>query len=285
MNGADAFESHYREGPYREFAQEHRRGGTFGLSLMDALQGAGEFEDPPLDIFCFVINLHEPTRPPELDFGDGWISERHVSQCLTIQPPDTHARFRVPAMHVRAVVTPTATVTALLEGLDLPAGTVETVAGRVLNLPRVADRINRMWAASRLAGPAAALELDGAFLSMMSEVVAASGHGVGRNPVLSDRRLARAVDYIETHIAAPLTVGELASAAAMSPSAFSRAFRAATGETPWAHVQRCRLERAGERMARTEETLAEIAAACGFADASHFARSWRRAHGTTPRGS
>ncbi|WP_161793807.1 helix-turn-helix domain-containing protein [Jannaschia aquimarina] len=141
-----------------------------------------------------------------------------------------------------------------------------------------------MWVAANRTDPAAGLDLDGAFLTMLGELIAACGHNLTAAPKLSDRRLARAVDYAETHIAASLTVGELAGAACMSPSAFSRAFRAATGETPWAFIRRRRLERAGERMARTDDTLMQIAADCGFTDASHLARCWKRAYGTTPRG-
>nr|WP_281494044.1 AraC family transcriptional regulator [Jannaschia sp. S6380] len=117
----------------------------------------------------------------------------------------------------------------------------------------------------------------------MGEFIAACGHGLPAASALDDIRLARAVDYAETHIAAPLTMGELARAAAMSASAFSRAFKASTGETPWAYIRRRRLQCAGERLARTDDTLAQIAEACGFADASHLARCWRQAHGRTPR--
>ncbi len=155
---------------------------------------------------------------------------------------------------------------------------------RFRSLPRVIAALDAMRAAANRDGPAATLELDGAFLTMLGELIAAYGHTLPPAPRLNNRRLARAVDYAEIHIAATLTVGELASAAAMSPSAFSRAFRAATGETPWAFVSRRHLERAGEQMARTDDTLMQVAADCGFADASHLTRTWRRVHGKTPRG-
>ena len=277
------YKDHYRAGPYRDFAQEHRGGGTFGVEMLEVSQGAGEFEDPAHSQVTFVNTL-AAAKPFETHFGDGWRLHRTDQRFLDIQPTGTPCEFRLPAMNLRIASAPADVLLSLLDRYGLDANALSGVTERCRYLPRAIVALDAMWAAAARTDPAASLDLDGAFLTMMGELIAACGHGLPPAPKLSDRRLARAVDYAETQIAAPLTVGELASAAAMSPSAFSRAFRAATGETPWAFVRRRRLERAGEVMTRTDDTLMQIAADCGFADASHLARCWRQAHGTTPRG-
>jgi transcriptional regulator GlxA family with amidase domain len=64
--------------------------------------------------------------------------------------------------------------------------------------------------------------------------------------------------------------------------AFERAFAAEYGVPPQHYLKRLRLQIASRRLVATRENLAEIAAACGFADQSHFTREFRRLTGMTP---
>ena len=98
----------------------------------------------------------------------------------------------------------------------------------------------------------------------------------------TDRRIGRAIDYLEAHLGEALSVAELASVATMSASHFARSFRSATGEAVWAYVQRRRAERACEMVSRTSLPLSRIAEACGFADAGHLGRACRRRYGRAP---
>ena len=102
------------------------------------------------------------------------------------------------------------------------------------------------------------------------------------SPDLDDRRLRRVVEYVEAHLAEPMTVADLATVAAMSPSHVSRAFRAATGEAVWAFVQRRRCERARALLATTRLPIAEVAYRTGFAGQAHLTTSLRRRYGATP---
>ncbi len=68
----------------------------------------------------------------------------------------------------------------------------------------------------------------------------------------------------------------------MSPSHFTRVFRAATGRSPHQYVLGQRLERARRALLTTDTAIADIAGACGFADQSHLTRTMRRHLGLTP---
>jgi AraC-like DNA-binding protein len=109
-----------------------------------------------------------------------------------------------------------------------------------------------------------------------------------RMPVPSRRlsiapwRLARALALAEARLAEDVSLSDLAEAAGLSRFHFARAFRAATGETPHAHLRRLRCERAKALMAQGDMTLAEIALACGFAHQAHFTTAFRRVTGATP---
>ena len=99
---------------------------------------------------------------------------------------------------------------------------------------------------------------------------------------LSPRQLELVTAAIAEKIAEPISVSALSSVVGLSRSYFSHAFRRSVGWTPHAHVVRLRLERAMTLMAHTEAGLAEVALAAGFADQSHFSRSFRRLTGVTP---
>ncbi len=274
---------HYRTGPYRDFEQEHCAGGTFGIDIFQVRQDAIETVDPATGDEIFGVNIVGVDRI-ETDFGDGWKSHQLPFRALDLQPAYAEAHFRLPAVELRLAAVPAASLRSVLESHDLARDALNPATQAFQNLPRAIAAHDAMWHAAKRDDPAASLDLDAAFLTMLGELISSCGHALPPAPRLSDARLARAVDYAETHIAAQLSVGELAAAAAMSPSAFSRAFKAATGETPWHYIRRRRLERAGEMLHRTDASLFDIAVRCGFADASHLARCWKAAHGTTPRG-
>ena len=83
--------------------------------------------------------------------------------------------------------------------------------------------------------------------------------------------------------AAPRSVGEIAGELGVHPVHLARRFRTAFGLAPGEYLRRCRLDRARRMMQRTAAPLAEIAAAAGFADQSHFSNAFRKQFGVTPR--
>lgn len=94
----------------------------------------------------------------------------------------------------------------------------------------------------------------------------------------------RAVALMRRRLTEPLTLGEIAAAAGLSPFHFARQFKAATGHPPHEYLVRLRVDRAQELL-RTHGrrwTMAAIAQESGFSDQSHLARQFRRVLGVTP---
>lgn len=97
-------------------------------------------------------------------------------------------------------------------------------------------------------------------------------------------RVNRAIDHVVEHLAEPLRLRAVASAAHLSPFHFHRVFQAMTGETLADFVKRLRLERALAMMSRdTRESITRIALACGFSSSSDFSRSFKQRYGVPPR--
>jgi AraC family transcriptional regulator len=88
--------------------------------------------------------------------------------------------------------------------------------------------------------------------------------------------------YVAENLSLPIAIEELAALCRLSTSHFSRAFKVSFGEPPHGYIVRRRIEEAKRSMEETEEPLSQIAAACGFADQSHFCRHFRRSEGTSP---
>ena len=99
---------------------------------------------------------------------------------------------------------------------------------------------------------------------------------------LAPRLLSRVQGYIEAYIANPLTLTELAHVAGLSPKHFAVAFRKSLGSTPHQYVLRRRMKEAQRLLAEGQMSIADIAAALGFASQSHFTEVFHRTVSTTP---
>lgn len=95
-------------------------------------------------------------------------------------------------------------------------------------------------------------------------------------------RLRRVTDYVDSRLAEPIRIGDLAGIAGLSPGYFHRAFRATTGQTPLQFINARRVQRAIQHLHRGESSIAAIALQVGFVSPSHFTRIFRQVTGVNP---
>lgn len=88
--------------------------------------------------------------------------------------------------------------------------------------------------------------------------------------------------YMDTHVAEPIAIGDLATLAGLSPTRFAKAFRNAAGESPYQTLIRRRLEAARFALMTTSESLAEISLACGFSSQQHLTGLFSSRFGISP---
>jgi transcriptional regulator GlxA family with amidase domain len=96
-------------------------------------------------------------------------------------------------------------------------------------------------------------------------------------------RIQSALAYAKRNLDTPLTVGQLAEAAHLSPRQFSRAFRAETGQSPARAVENLRVEAARLMMEQSRHPIDVIARQTGFADRDRMRRAFLRAFGQPPQ--
>ena len=102
-------------------------------------------------------------------------------------------------------------------------------------------------------------------------------------PNEEQRLLEQAQIYLQRHLDKSIGIHDVAQHCQVSREHLSRCFTRLLGEGPAAWLRRQRLNRAERLLLTSDQSIAAIATQCGFASASHFARSFRQHSGCEPR--
>jgi AraC family transcriptional regulator len=217
--------------------------------------------------------------------GDIDIIPAHTPmQWETLDGHDTTLVFSLPHTLLRSVA----------NGLDLDASRVE-----IRNRFQIRDlELETLgWSVKReleLGCPSGRPYLDGLTLAMASRVVAkhsSVSHRIALRKNAHERShrgfdgrtLKRVLSFIEEQLAEELPLAQIAAVAGVSPSHLKTLFRASTGLPVHQYVIQRRVDRAKGLLSRRDDmSMAEIAAAAGFAHQSHMARHMRRVLGKAP---
>jgi AraC family transcriptional regulator len=141
----------------------------------------------------------------------------------------------------------------------------------------VAAEIERSDASTRLQ-----LEALGTMLAVhLLRHAARAGPGF-RPGGLAAWQVKRALACIAERLAEPLSLVSLAREVGLSPYHFARAFKHSTGLTPHRQLIHCRLRRAKHLLARSDASIADIAASVGYRDPTQLARLFQSEIGVSP---
>lgn len=117
-------------------------------------------------------------------------------------------------------------------------------------------------------------------LLILNEVARASGtHEIppSRSSLVTDT-----LRYIERHCLRHLTLREVAASVGRSPAHVTTVLKKATGLSAGEWIVSGRMSEARRLLLLSDEKIDVIAERVGYADATHFIRMFRRAHGATP---
>jgi AraC family transcriptional regulator len=221
--------------------------------------------DPVLPYLAFVLegSLVKSFRSRTLSLAAG--------NGLTMPVGATHgARFGVKGARIM-IVKPSSVASRVARYVDrlteLRGGGLPSLAWRLAAELRASDT------AAPLAAEGLALELLAATRREVSE-----RHRATRAP----RWLNAAEELLRTRLEDCVRLRELADLVGVHPVHLARVFRAHYGVSVGEYGRRVRLDWAAAEVARSDMSLARIAARAGFADQSHFTRLFRERIGTTP---
>jgi transcriptional regulator of acetoin/glycerol metabolism/AraC-like DNA-binding protein len=99
---------------------------------------------------------------------------------------------------------------------------------------------------------------------------------------LAPGALRRVTEYIDSHLCEDVALETLAAHAGLSTYHFARAFKQSVGMPPHRYLLQQRIKKAAELLKQTEQPLTAIAQSLGFADQSHFSRSFHWLVGLAP---
>ncbi len=91
------------------------------------------------------------------------------------------------------------------------------------------------------------------------------------------------IEFIEKQYTRKLTLAAIAEAGHVCESKCCRLFNRYVHKTPNVYLSEFRLGKAAEQLVSTDQSVTEIAFACGFSGASYFAEAFRKCFGSTPK--
>lgn len=98
-----------------------------------------------------------------------------------------------------------------------------------------------------------------------------------------DKRVEMAITFMRRNLSGRYSIGDVARTLHITVGQLKRAFQAHTSLTPVEVWRAMRLQHARWRLLNSDHSVSRIADECGFADAPHFIRWFRRVYGQTPR--
>lgn len=97
------------------------------------------------------------------------------------------------------------------------------------------------------------------------------------------KRMEQVLNFLMVHSHRAIALEEVAAVANMSREAFCRFFKERTRKTYVRYLNELRMTNACQLLLHTNQTVASVAYACGFANLSHFNRVFFKLIGKTPR--
>ena len=99
---------------------------------------------------------------------------------------------------------------------------------------------------------------------------------------IDDEYVVRALRFIRTHAAQGIVVEDVLRDVPVSRRGLEMQFRKLLGRSPAEEIRRVRLEKGKQLLSTTDMSIAEVATACGFANATRLGVAFRARFGITP---
>lgn len=126
---------------------------------------------------------------------------------------------------------------------------------------------------------ASSVAIEGLTLEMLAEVSRLNVKDANRRP---PGWISQVVDLLRARYSDHLTLAEIAAGVSVHPVHLAREFRRFEGCTIGEYIRQLRIDQACRELKDSNQSLAAIAVDAGFADQSHFSKTFKRLVGMTP---
>lgn len=210
--------------------------------------------------------------------GSRWVQQTMPPGSLWIQPAGQAFSFNVSARaHWCGAIVQPAKLRALL-GSD---AAVESVIGLVDET--LGPAMQALCAEVLRGGTSGRRFAEGMLSVIGTQLIRLFGEAqLAPKGGITGRQRRIVTDHIDANLIEPISVSDLARLVGLSEAHFARAFKRTVGVAPHRFLIERRLERGKRLLADTEDSIAHIASACGFADQAHFSRAFSQAFGMSP---
>ncbi|MFP8967428.1 AraC family transcriptional regulator [Pokkaliibacter sp. CJK22405] len=156
------------------------------------------------------------------------------------------------------------------------------VAPELLDEQALSTELSDLHSVMMLGDQLSGIVQEGRWLAGMARLFGVSTREDTESDALSHPQWQQVRDYCYAHLHEKITLDQLAALCDLSRYQFLRRFQQSTGMTPHGWLIRLRLEHACLLLMRKDSIIADVAAAVGFYDQSHFNRAFRQAYGVAP---
>ncbi len=119
-------------------------------------------------------------------------------------------------------------------------------------------------------------------LIMLNKLASKSTYPLIDNFTLYEDRIQDVCHYICNYYNEPITLGQMAKIAYMSPTYFSKKFKRVTGFGFKEYLNNIRIKMATDMLIETQYSITEIASYCGYHDSNYFGDVFKKLVGVSP---
>lgn len=243
---------------------------------------AQEYYIPPNHSYDVFIRL--AAASPVVQWREGCLDIRHdATGQIVVVPPYRAAYFRTfgPGRNIHLSMAPGVLMRAA--GHDRPNAGVALQSCFGERDEVIAGMGRSLLAYAKAPGGHARAFLEAAGIALAVRLLERFGRDAkAPRRTLTPAQLARIDDFLAARVHRPASLHELAQVVDLSPQAFHRAFKAATGEPPLRYSLRWRMRHARDLVEGTGMPIGEIARAVGYGELAHFTNTFRKHWGVAP---
>lgn len=282
---------------HRDFSAWYAEGGFDGITVSGLSYGAETLVAPePLTTYllvCQVVHGRVKVLSPRkeervIEAGEIYVLDPYRTFRVHWQPGARMVTIRLARDLVEQAAADSLGIEAPVRARFTLGAAVSSRAGRTWG--RIASAVQREVEEGGIAltSPLVATSLSQAAAAALVETHPLITDGVDVRPtgVVPHAAVRRAMAFMDDFANQPITLGDIARAARVSPRALQEAFRRHLGTTPLGHLRDVRLRRAHQDLVTASRvggvSVTHVAQAWGFSNLGRFSALYQRRYGQPP---